>query len=729
MIVDSRSLGESHSFSQLSPIHLCAITIAALLGPSAVFAQSVASTARSQAQDPGGSEIIVTAQKRSEAIEDVPISIQSLAATRLGIEGANNLQQLPQLVPGLRVDFLGSRVQPTIRGVSTTAGGPGNNANVAVYIDGFFQPSQMGNALDFINIDSIQVVKGPQGTLFGRNATGGAIVINTLAPKFEPLAALDLSYGSYDDKRASFYGTTGLTKNLAIDLAAYIRRSDGFITNIVTGGKPAYIDHTSIRSSILYEPTDKLSFKLALSHSNIDDPSTQVYSLDPGRPGTAQALFLAPGSITTDKRKETAENTPGGGQTKTDSVYLTSELDVAFGKITSYTGYRNERSWQSVDLDGSNATLFGADYFQYSKLFTQELQLASTGIGPFKWSTGAFYLHDKAGIPALNFQFCQDCNVNVLDSKLTTESWALYADGTYNVTGGLFATAGVRYSKDQQYYVWSAPSGADSPRNSWSGWSPRAALRYEFSPRTNVYVSYSQGFKAGTFNSFSPDSTPVASEKIKAWEVGFKWAGGGWRFSTAAYYYDYSNLQVNTYDLARGLSTLKNAAVARIKGVEADLSGEILPGLSIYANGAYTHARYLDFPAAEDIAPSSNGIGFVNVAANATGNTMLRSPTWTGNVGGTYRVETGIGALSFNANLYLTSKVYYDAPNRYVQPGYEVLNLSAGWESLDKHYNLTLFAKNATDTKYYNYYDPLAFASLVNWATPVTVGVKAGFRF
>ncbi|MDF0546108.1 TonB-dependent receptor [Sphingobium sp. H39-3-25] len=674
-------------------------------------------------------EITVTAQKRTEVTENVPISISTIGSDHIGVAGVSNLQELPQMVPGIRVDQLGSNTQPTIRGISSNVGGPGTSANVALYVDGFYQPSQLGDALDFNNIANIQVVKGPQGTLFGRNATGGAIMINTLDPAFKTAVRIDASYASFADARASIYATTGLTDTLAVDLAAYFRDADGFVTNVYNGRHDAYAKHRSIRGKLLFEPTSNLKFLLTVSHSDVKEPGPQVYSLLPDLAGTAQAPVIAPGSVTTSARKQDAQNTEAIAHTKTTSVYLKSTLDVGGVSLTSYTGYRDENSRQQSDLDGSSATLFVSDWTQYDRTFTQEFNLASAGNGALQWSAGTFYLHSNAGIPQFDLHFCDDCTLVLISSRIKTEAVAGFGDATYHLGGGLYATGGLRYSWEKQTYDYAQFGATGGGSQAWHGFSPRAALRYEFSPRTNVYASFNKGFKAGVFSTVSASLNAVEPEQVKAYEVGFKSAVGSWHFATSAYYYDYTNLQVSSYDLTTGAQLLQNAGSARIKGLEAEVSGRLMPGLSVRANAAYTHGRYRTFEGAVDTVLLPGGIGYESVPASASGKTMLRAPAFTANLGADYVMPINFGSLKFSGNLYMTSKIYYDALNRYSQKAYQVLNLSAEWNAPDNSFGVGVFGKNVTDTHYVNYVDPLSYGILANWGTPASYGVRLRMAF
>ncbi len=178
--------------------------------------------------------IVVTAEKRSAKLIDTPISITAVTSAQLGAAGVTNLIELPMVTPGLRMDTLGNNSQPTIRGISSDVNGAGLSANVATYIDGFYLPSQQSNDFDLPDVVSVEVLKGPQGTLFGRNATGGAIRVNTAPPSFTPGGKVVVSYGSFDDMRASAFLTGPLSDKIAASVYINGQQTDGWTRDIFT---------------------------------------------------------------------------------------------------------------------------------------------------------------------------------------------------------------------------------------------------------------------------------------------------------------------------------------------------------------------------------------------------------------------------------------------------------------------------------------------------------------
>ena len=245
-----------------------AVLLAAAGIPSVAFAQTPSSNGSESVA--ALDEVVVTAQRRSQNILDVPASVTVTTAADLQGAGVDTLSNLSQLVPGLRIDFGGAVVQPTIRGVAGAIAGPGASSTVAVYIDGFVRPD--GNGLDAALSDAadIQTLKGPQGTLFGRNTTGGALLISTRGPAFEYQGDARLSYGNYGEVSGSVFLTAPLSETLAGSVSVFGHRSDGFRHNITTGTRDGDYSKEGIRAKLLFKPTDKAELNLAAEHIKVD---------------------------------------------------------------------------------------------------------------------------------------------------------------------------------------------------------------------------------------------------------------------------------------------------------------------------------------------------------------------------------------------------------------------------------------------------------------------------
>jgi iron complex outermembrane receptor protein len=298
---------------------------------------------------------------------------------------------------------------------------------------------------------------------------------------------------------------------------------------------------------------------------------------------------------------------------------------------------------------------------------------------------------------------------------MDTISTAAYFDVTYQALPRLYLTAGARYSYDQildAFYNQLAPGYDKLPHLNGYALSPRAVVRYVLNDASNVYFSFSRGYKSAIYNVGGGSPSPVKPEKINAYELGYKYAAHRLSFDLATYYYDYSNLQVASYTDVNGqpASVVNNAANSRIYGLEGQIQYEVTSSVSVNAGAAYTDAKYLDFqgsPTLEQrclaypMCPDFTPYGFYfGGSQNEHDTTMLRAPKFTANVGARYTTEVARGDLTFSGNYYFTSKFYFDSSDQYDQKAYSLLGLRAEWTNPTHRYSLALYGDNVTDTHY-----------------------------
>lgn len=680
-------------------------------------------------QDAVGAEIIVTAQRRAERLVDVPISIAAISGDALATAGVNAVDDLTRLTPGVLINRVGGYLQPTVRGVGTNATGPGADPNVALYVDGVYMPSQTGNFFDLPNVERVEVLKGPQGTLFGRNATGGAILITTREPSFAPTMLANISYGRFNEVKSSAYVSTGLTDTVAIDLAGVYRTSDGWIKDIRTGAKRNAQHSGDIRGKILVKPSDRLKFTLAASYNETSDPT-----------GLAQAAIngvsrgqLA-GAIRTeiaDAPRELSQEYQPVIKVKSYSVSLKGEADLGFATLNSISALRNEDGRINAELDSSYAVVQYANYDQYYDNVSQEINLASNGDGPLGWVAGVYYYNDKSGFERFLFN-----NFPFARSKVTTDSYAGYFDGNYTV-GSVKLIFGIRYSDETRKFYRTSPGSAfPNPAEShFKAWTPRAGLSVAIDNATNAYATYTRGFKSGTYNSTAALSAPaVAPEKIDAFEFGVKHASHLIDITAAAYYYKYKDIQVTAFDYNAGVSRLINAADASIKGAELSVAMRPVTGLSLAGSIAYTDAKFGDFPGAPSFTPTFNATtgaltGIVSSFVNAAGNPLLRAPklTLSGNLEYTYGLsddrEVGIALRP-----YYSSRISYSFDERIVQPAIFTLDGNLRY-ALNGNVEFSLWGRNLTNKVYATYRGSTSMRDSILFAAPRTYGVAVGMHF
>lgn len=702
--------------------------------------------------------IIVTAQRRSERLEDVPMSVSVVSGDAIGKSGALTLHNLQSVVPGVFVGFSGSNTQPSIRGVTTIVAGGSAENNVATYIDGFYVGDPAGVNVDLANIATVQVLKGPQGSLYGRNATGGAILIGTLAASKVWTGKVEAGYASFDEKTFSGYLSGPLSDRIRVSLVGYSRAADGYLylADPATGrktDKPAVpTKNQSVRVKLEADLTEDLTLTLGYNFGLVNDPRTLSFTPYAHIPASIPASAL-PISRDLDIK---AYNGDLHYLDKMHEGTVSLSWDTAIGTLKARGGYARTTLNTSFDVDGSylnlsqNLSLGKYDTYQAGMDYT------ITAIDKLDLVIGGDYYNDDRNLDPI--QTYTNGNLSVLSGTRTKrEAYAGYVDATYHLSDALTISAGGRYSHERVRYLayaLSAATGLYTARPtdssaSFSKFTPRATIRYEVAPQASIYASYSQGFKSGGWS--GPPIVKVRPETINAYELGFKIARRAFRFETAAFYYDYKDIQVAanirdplcTADPCGIRPVTTNGPKSEIYGIDGQLTLTPVDRLNVSLGLAYLHARYLSFP-------NANGIG-LNGATNLNINNqvqdwsnqqMPRSPTFSGNFNIDYTVPTTFGEIVLAANATAMGSHVVVNPSlygplagslakqqRYRQDGYVMVNAQIGWTDPGDHFSLTAFVRNLTNERYLIGSTGGGFGDYATLASPRVFGVRAGYKF
>jgi iron complex outermembrane receptor protein len=761
------------------------------LTSSPALAQSADQSGADQPAD-NASEIVVTAQRRQELSRDVPISITSISQDQLAVANVSQLSDAAKLTPGLRFDSQGPAVQPTIRGVGTAITTSGGGPNVGIYVDGFFQANTYLSDFDLLNVEGIQVLKGPQGTLFGRNTTGGAIIVTTGEPSTETSGQAVVRYGRFNSVKAQGYYTFGISDRVALDIQGSYRRGDGYFTDVATDDdNVGKYENWAVRVGLKADLTDDVSLLLRWNHAETKDPTTQLVNAYVDKSGDAgffdkvsaagQAIYgrasskglplvyaYAPASTFVTKPGDVLLNSPQSFKTNSDSLQATLKADLGFAELTSYTQYRNDKSPYYGDLDATALPLFNIFVGVNDETWSQEFLVNSKPGSPLQWTAGLNYFQIEdtwrigasfGGAPFAPFG----------GSSTTTKSYAAFLDATYEVNDRFFVTLGGRYGHDEVadgYFVtnftttaYTGPNGEVVPFAGTPGtripvatlkndnFTPRVVLRYKPSEQSSVYASFTRGYKAGILNVGGYSQQPVKPEKINAYEVGYKYETRAFQANLAGFYYDYKNLQVSSYQ--NGTAQIRNAASSEIYGAEAQLRYKVSDAFDIYGGAAWTHARYKSFRNAPYYSycdpavvaptnplfcapPALGGLGagaLVQTSTDASSFKMQRAPEFTGNIGASYGLALGGGRLKLSGNLYYTSSFYFDPEQQFKQKGYELLSLRAQWTDAAERYTVALYGDNVTNKRYQTQVLFNTLGTGAVWNAPVTYGIEVGAKF
>jgi len=701
---------------------LCAGT--ALAGMTApAFAQTSGAAAAND------SEIVVTAQRREERLVDVPISVTAVTGDALSDQGIIRMSDLDRAAPGLVFYVTASHASPTIRGVGSTLTGPGADNPVAVYIDGVYQSAASALLFEFDNIDQIEVLRGPQGTLFGRNATGGAIRVMTRQPDQDPLLRTTLSYGRFNDFTARVFANAPITDTLAGNVAIMYREADSYIDNLMPGREVHGPSIFAVNPRLRWEPNNQLSVTLSGLYADHRDDRYESFApyLRPSPAYVSNPSFRLPGPY------EINQDIQGVWDTHNEGLSLQVNYDTSAGTFSAITGYTAYWGTLNYDADFAPSTFGYIQGNDRARTYSQEFNWASDLDGPFNYVTGVYFYHDVArrSQPFYFGPAGQTVPGAGYAAEIVTDAYAAYAEGTYDITQDLHLTLGVRYSvEDKEFnYLNLASQARGSRSDTWEEVTPRAVLRYELDDSSNLYASFSQGFKSGTYNpSVNPTpvglaNRPVNPEYVNAYEFGYKTSRDGFRFSAAAFFNDYSDIQVNI-QLAPSILAYQNAGAAEIYGVEFELAADLTEHFSVTAGGAWTHGEYTEFANA----PISNGTNNPVVFGNVSGNTTTRTPEFTFNLAGTYTQAFSTGTFGATASVAYNSG-YYPAPdNRLEQPSYTIVNGELSWTTPDERYRFALWGRNLTDeTKLL--YLAAAQLDLAIYDEPLTYGVSFTANF
>ena len=709
-------------------------------------AQSAAGVAPSSAtSSQGGSdtleEVVVTAQKRAENLQKVPIAVNVVNSGEMEQANVNAVADLGNAVPGLRLLNVGGQVAARIRGIGSTAVAPGQESPVAVVIDGIYyaSSSDVGGALP--DVSQIAVLKGPQGTLFGRNATGGVIQINTRNPTSTFESDFATSLDNYLTSRNQVYFGGPLTSTINAGISAqYVWQGNGYGTNLSNDEWVHKINHdVSTRGKLIFTPTDDTTIRIEADYADRAGPTAGAFTPFPGFP-QAYASPINPNLWGINSYITPDVAYKGGGFT------VAVEQDVGLGQFSSVTGIRDSEQYYAFSPAATAVPSLDLELNDYSKQFTEEIQLVSHNNSAFTWAVGAFYIFTDAGQAppgeVINEQagpyrgagpFSQI--EQITDQHLTSP--ALFAQGTYELAQHTRLTVGARYTYEKKTlegnetaklvhapaYATLVPESETSLSVEKPTW--RLAIDQDLAEGIIGYISYNRGFKSGGFNVRGLTNPPYQPEKLDAYEIGLKtqfWDDRV-RMNGAAFYYDYKNIQVARYTTS---SIIYNGAAATLYGLDLDGEARVTHSLQIRAGLEYLHNRFTDFPDSysSSYVLTPTGADITLIPFNAAGKVLPYSPTITYTLGADYEIPSPVGPFTVNVTDSYSSKYYAEPDNLLTQSSYTFLDASLAWKAND-HTEIRLFAGNILNKAVSSQFATLPTGYEADYPNPPrTYGVK-----
>ena len=771
-----------------------AVMLAALAASPAHAADApTAAAAPDPAADEGGDAVVVTARKASEKLQDVPVAITAISGADLARNDHIRLEDLNQLVPGTNVVITnGHQSSISIRGLGNNPGSDGLENSAGVFVDGVYlgRPGMVAN--DLVDIKQVEVLRGPQGTLFGKNATAGLVNITTELPSFNTEFRAQASYGNYNYQQYQASMSGPVSDTLAVRVTGYRTTRDGVVDNITTGKDTSTLGRAGARVQLLWKPQSNLSIRLIGEYGSEQQSSGAVSTISTWglTPDLIKAKLAATGGvIAVDPRGRTTAvdgPTDTGTRQGAGSAQIDWELGGGF-KLTSITAFRYWQYDSNSDTEGSSADVMYGGYHIQDRQWTQELRLALPRMGRVDGVVGLYYFNQYvetnqhleygkdaaawlSGIPnALLPVYAQyspalaklvsynQTRWNTFANPLT-HSIAAFGQANWHVTPDWNITAGIRQTREtKREDVWRpvpvsrvtgmpvaalADQAAGPIHAEISNSAPSFLVSTDYHPTPGLmfYALVSRGQKAGGLNTTLPpaglgaDALKVEPEVATNYEAGLKSDLFAHRvqLNLSVFRTDIRNYQANVLQEVDGqiVQLLTNAGAARTQGVEAEATVQPARGLSLHGYAAYNDAAYRSY---------RNGpcpIGISAPACDLSGKPIAGAPKWTLGANGSYEHDIGGRLTGYASAEYSWRSHFYgsldDSPMT-LTGGYGLLNLRLGIRSKDRLWDLSVWGRNVTNaayaTNYFNYGSVLPGTYVAFFGDPATYGATLRFNF
>ncbi len=734
-------------------------TLAMLATAAPAMAQTADDGAETAAGASGsGNEIIVTAQKRAQNIQDVPISMEVVSGQRLDDFNSNDIKAVMNYTPNVFVQSTAGNDVIYIRGFGSPPANFAFDQSVSLYVDGVYAGRSRQAQAPFFDLARVEVLRGPQGALFGKNTAAGAVSVVSAGPTDRFEGKLTANY-NFDFKGTDFSGYLSgpLTDTLSARLAMKVLNQQGYIRNLATDHDDPEIKQQLLRLTMKWEPSANFDYTAKVEYANRD----VVGGITVSSPLTsAQDPHLT---------RYLDKSALGDEGTKTKSVMISGTGNIAIGDytLTSVTGY----SWFNANIvNGFDQTIPGGggaftnnsvynSFPERFEQFSQEIRLLSPTGRTFDFIVGAYYDHGKYRLDQL-----QGFNIANLfgspyfgriDSRFnqTSDSWSVFGQGTLNLADTFRVIGSLRYShtsKDADFasrlvygpFAIRPISSADGSLSEGNV-DPSVTVQFDVAPRIMLYATYGRGSKSGGFVSNTLGTTNATfafkPERSTNYEAGVKSTlfDGKVVANVSVYDTQFKNLQVSVYQPASSSYLTGNAASATSKGIEGSLALYLSPNLDITASGAYQDIKYDDYPGAACLASQPSTC--TPATNNLAGYRLAYTSKWTGNVSAHGRVPLGDDLKLDITGVAAGRSKYFDSDNQSpifgIQKGYVKLDLRVQLSDADERWFLAFVGKNLTNE--------LTTGSAFNLPAPITavprailylepprnLSIEAGFKF
>ena len=695
--------------------------------------------------------VIVTARKRPERVADVPLSISVVDAEEIKERGAYRLSEIP--IPN--VSFVGAENNAltnfSVRGIQTqNRSNIGFDSGVGVYVDGVF----MGRAAAFnqetYDTSRVEFLRGPQGTLFGKNSIAGALSVTTLDPTPELTATGRADIGNDGLRRYSAYAASALGSDALLgSLSLYSGKRDGFVHNIATGSYDGDEDVLSGRTKFVILPMTGL--RIAIAADYLKDKSV----------APSATIVSGYGFVPNNNEYTSNSNTPTLANRTVKGTSATVTYDLNHGlALTSITSLRDLNTTRSSDTDAGPLSIVASSATSSQKQWSQEIRIGTTQKQFIEYVAGLYYYDQRAsgsnvstfGPSAPVFAPLRNTTGNTF-GDINSKSYAGFGNADINLTDSLTATAGLRYTRERKdlayqqvvnfpaFLASSIPLEHDSIAT--NNLSPMASLRYKLAANTMVYATFSKGFRSGGWNvdnitAGGPTTfkqTRFGDEKLDNYEVGTKTAFMDGRVSISAdvFRMNYDNIQVTQLVPVLGgggalVGLVTNGGKARSQGAELEATIRPIAGLRLSVGYGYTEAKYTDYV---------DRSGATTLSFN--GNRLNYAPRSTANATASYRIGSDFGSTLLRLDYQYTNSYFTGRENTAAQliPGFELFNARVSFLSVGERWQVDLYCNNLADKRYITSQGPAGFAApigagtnqVVTYGRPRSYGIVGAYTF
>jgi iron complex outermembrane receptor protein len=682
--------------------------------------------------------VTVTAEKRAEPLQDVPLSVSAISSQSLERSNINGIAELQQLSPSITFsDSANSRGQGlNIRGIGTQNFSDGVEPSVSTVVDGVVLGRQAMSIFDLVDIDQVEILRGPQGTLFGKNSSAGVLNIITKKPTADPAFMLGASYGSLNEVKLKGSANGAVTDNVDARLSGYFIRRDGTGTNYFDGGEANDDQQWALRGRVLYTPTSRLQVLVTADYEDINNTCCQF---TPRSASPLYAAVIAP-VVASPHNFDANYDSPTFLRQHSWGVSVQADYDLGDSSITSITAYRGFHDYDNND-DGDISPLPLVDVnnaVQDQSQFTQELRWQSTNDDPFQYTVGAYFFGQwldsvtrQTGTLGQPFKMGSD-----VARSISTSSFSLFGQATYRVTDYFRLIGGLRWTTENLDAAFARTTvlglnGPSGPNVGFQGQGilPRTPIKandsnvsykvgaqFDLAKDVMAYFTVTSGYKGAAVNLLNNlSAAQIASgdavlkpETSTAYEVGLRSEFWDRRIvaNVTGFWTKYDDFQAQSFDPTQLLFTLANAGALRTRGVEADVTVQPVAGLTLSGNAAYTEATFLNY--VSNCYPGQTAaqgcVATPKPHQDLAGATLSNAPkfVFTLNADYDFPIEQFDKVGFVHLTYHHTSSVLYNSnqdPNS-IQKAYGILNASIGLEPTDGSYTLSLYVKNLLDQRY-----------------------------